>query len=254
MGCAGGSTSSSGARISSMIILYHCVSARSFRPLWMLEELGRAYELVMLPFPPRVLARSYLDVNPLGTIPLMIHGATRMTESAAICQYLCAISAPTSLEVRRDEDDFGAWLNYLHFGEATLTFPQTLVLRYARFEPEGRRQPTVADDYTRWFLARLRTLEPVLAAREHLCAGRFTAADICVGYALMLAQHLGLHAQFTPAVADYWKRLQTREGYVRALRAQEAAAIAQGVSTTPAPDSIPGESLAATQRRSEGSE
>jgi glutathione S-transferase len=220
-----------------MIILYHCMSARSFRALWRLEELNEPYELVMLPCPPRVLARSDLDMNPLGTIPLMIHGATRMTESAAICQYLCAISAPTPLEVRKDEEDFGAWLNYLHFGEATLTFPQTLVLRYARFEPESRRQPAVAEDYTRWFLARLRTLEPVLAAGEFLCAGRFTAADVSVGYALMLAEHLGLHARFTPAVADYWRQLQARAGFARALKAQEAAAIAQGVATIAAPDS-----------------
>ena len=69
-----------------MITLYHCVSARSFRALWMLEELSLPYALRMLPFPPRVLARSYLEINPLGTIPLMIDGATRMTESAAICQ------------------------------------------------------------------------------------------------------------------------------------------------------------------------
>jgi glutathione S-transferase len=112
-----------------MITLYHCMSARSFRPLWMLEELGMPYELVMLPFPPRALQRTYLDVNPLGTVPLMLDGETRMTESAAICQYLCALSAPTSLQIERGEDDFGAYLNYLHFGEATLTFPQTLVLR-----------------------------------------------------------------------------------------------------------------------------
>ena len=45
-----------------MITLYHCMSARSFRPLWMLEELELPYELVMLPFPPRVAARSYLEV------------------------------------------------------------------------------------------------------------------------------------------------------------------------------------------------
>jgi len=115
-----------------MITLYHCVSARSFRPLWMLEELGLPYELKMLPFPPRVLARSYLDLNPLGTVPLMINGHTRMTESAAICEYLCALSAPTSLQVELAEDDYGAYLNYLHFGEATLTFPQTLVLRALR--------------------------------------------------------------------------------------------------------------------------
>lgn len=43
--------------------LYHCMSARSFRPLWMLEELGLAYDLRMLPFPPRVLERSYLDLR-----------------------------------------------------------------------------------------------------------------------------------------------------------------------------------------------
>ena len=102
-----------------MITLYHCMSARSFRPLWALEELGIPYELVMLPFPPRVLARSYLDQNPLGTIPLMIHGPTRMTESVAICQYLCAVVAPTPLEVDPEENDYGAYLNYLHFGEAT---------------------------------------------------------------------------------------------------------------------------------------
>ncbi|HEY4986874.1 MAG TPA: glutathione S-transferase N-terminal domain-containing protein, partial [Bradyrhizobium sp.] len=55
-----------------MITLYHCDGARSFRPLWMLEELGLAYELKMLPFPPRVFAKEYLAINPLGTIPLMV--------------------------------------------------------------------------------------------------------------------------------------------------------------------------------------
>lgn len=222
-----------------MITLYHCVSARSFRPLWMLEELGLPYKLIVMPFPPRVSTRSYLDINPLGTIPLMIDGGTRMTESAAICQYLCALSAPTPLQVEPGEEAFGNYLNYLHFGEATLTFPQTLVLRYSRFEPECRRQPAVADDYAKWFLARLRTLEPVCKDQSYLSAGRFTAADVSVGYALMLAQHLGLTSRFTPAVAAYWERLQHRDGYLRALRSQEVAALAQGVSTVPASDSAP---------------
>jgi glutathione S-transferase len=222
-----------------VITLYHCMSARSFRPLWMLEELGVPYELRMLPFPPRLLARPYLDINPLGTIPLLIDGATRMTESAAICQYLCALNAPTPLQVDSSEEDFGAYLNFLHFGEATLTFPQTLVLRYARFEPQHRRQPTVAEDYAKWFLARLRTLEPRLTEQPYLCAGRFTGADVSVGYALLLAQHLELSSHFTPAVAAYWQRLQDREAYQRAMRAQEAAAVAQGLSTVPAPDMVP---------------
>ena len=222
-----------------MIILYHCVSARSFRPLWMLEELRTPYELKMLPFPPRAAARWYLDINPLGTIPLMIDGSTQMTESAAICQYLCSRSKSTSLQVGLDEEGYGAYLNFLHFGEATLTFPQTLALRYGRFEPEHRRQPTVAEDYTKWFLARLKTLEPILSAQPYLCAGRFTAADVSVGYALLLAQHLGLASRFTPSVQAYWQRLQDRDGFIRAMKSQESAAIAQGVSTVPAPDTLP---------------
>ena len=221
-----------------MYVLHHCVSARSFRVLWLLEELGAAYRLEMLPFPPRATAREFLQVNPLGTVPAFFDGEVRMTESAAICQYLAARAAPTPLDVRVDEPGYGAYLNYLHFGEATLTFPQTLVLRYGRFESAERRQPQVAQDYAKWFLARLRTLEPLLASQEHLCAGRFTAADVSVGYALLLAEHLGLAAQFTPAVAAYWERLRTRDGFRRALAAEHAAALAQGVSTVPAPDTV----------------
>jgi glutathione S-transferase len=217
-----------------MITLYHCVSARSFRPLWMLEELGLPYELRMLPFPPRVLERAYLEVNALGTVPALFDGERRLTESAAICQYLAARHSPRALNVEADEADFGAYLNYLHFGEATLTFPLSLVLRYARFEPPDRRVPQVVDDYSKWFLARLRTLEPWLSQQQVLCAGRFTAADISVGYALLVAQQLDLAPRFTPAVAAYWQRLQHREAYVRALQAQDQAARQQGVSPRPA--------------------
>lgn len=222
-----------------MITLHHCVSARSFRPLWMLEELGLPYRLRMLPFPPRVSARAYLDLNPLGTVPLMEDGAVRMTESAAICQYLAARHAPGRLDVGPGEAAFGDYLNGLHFGEATLTFPQTLVLRYGRFEPAARLQPQVVEDYSRWFLARLRGLEPRLAGSEFLCADRFTAADVSVGYALMLAGLIGLQDRFTPAVAAYWQRLSHRDAYRRALASQEASALAQGVSPRPATEALP---------------
>lgn len=219
-----------------MIVLYHCISARSLRPLWALEEMCVPYTLKMLPFPPRAHDKSYFAENPLGTIPLMIDGETRMTESAAISQYLASRFSPRGLNVEMDEADYGAYLNFLHFGEATLTFPQTLVLRYSRFEPDERKQPQVVEDYAKWFLARLKTLEARLETRDFLCADRFTAADISVGYALLLAQLLGLDAQFLPHVAAYWQRLQQLPSYKRAMAAQDAAAQAQGVSTKRATD------------------
>ena len=213
-----------------MITLYHCAAARSFRPLWTLEELGLPYELKMLPFPPRVFAKEYLGINPLGTIPLLLDGETRMTESAGIAQYLVSRYGPTQLAVAVDEPDYGAFINWLHFGEATLTFPQTLVLRYTQLEPEERRSPQVATDYAKWFFGRLRAVEAATSNSDTLCAGRFTAADISVGYALLLAQRIGLSKDFGPAVAAYWQRLQMREGFRRAVEAENLASDQQNVA------------------------
>ncbi len=216
-----------------MIELHHCLNARSFRPLWTLEEMGLAYDLKMLPFPPRVRAPEYKKLNPLGTIPLFLDGPTRMTESSAICHYLATRHGPSPLALDPSEDDYGAFLNWSYFGEATLTFPQTLVLRYARFEPPERRQPQVAKDYAQWFLARLRAIEATLEGREFLCAGRFTVADVSVGYALLLATTLRLSDEFGPNVTAYWARLQQRDGYRRAQAAQRAAAKEAGIDEDP---------------------
>lgn len=204
-----------------MIELYHCPDARSFRVLWTLEELGLPYELHLLPFPPRARAPEYLKVNPLGTIPAMIDGATFMTESAAIVQYLVTRYGPSPLAVEVKDPAYGAWLNWLHFGEATLTFPQTLVLRYRRLEP-GRAEQ-VADDYARWFLSRLRHVDRALSGgSDWLCAERFTAADISVGYALLLANQLNLLADVAPSIGAYWERLKARPAFQAAKREQKA--------------------------------
>jgi glutathione S-transferase len=212
-----------------MLTLYHCHDARSFRPLWTLEEMGLQYELKVLPFPPRALAPDYLSVNPLGTVPTFFDESMRMTESAAICQYLVTRYGPTPLAVDSSEPDFGPYLNWLYFGEATLTFPQTIVLRYSILEPEPRRSQQVAGDYTQWFLSRLRAVDAVVAKQPTLCAGRFTVADISVGFALMLAEFLGLNAKFSPAVAAYWQSLREREGFRRAIAKQESDANVQSV-------------------------
>lgn len=202
-----------------MIELWHCPDARSFRALWALEEMGLPYHLHLLPFPPRVRAPEYLQVNPLGTIPALIDGETFMTESAAIVQYLATRHGPSDLAVPQDDPAYGAWLNWLHFGEATLTFPQTIVLRYGTFE-RGKAD-AAAKDYAKWFLSRLKHVDRALANGDWLCAGRFTGADISVGYALLLANHLKLLDQASPAIAAYWGRLKARPAFQAAKRAQK---------------------------------
>jgi glutathione S-transferase len=199
------------------IKLYHCKGARSVRPLWTLEEMGIPYELESMKFPPRFFRENYLDINPLGTVPCLTDGDLTMTESAGICQYLVDCHGPSPLGLTPKDKDYGLYLNWLHRSDATLTFPQTIVLRYTQFEPEERRLKQAADDYTQWFFARLRSVEQATGEREYLCAGRFTIADICVGYALYLADTLGLRAGFKPNTEAYYQRLSARAAFQRAI-------------------------------------
>ena len=203
-----------------MVKLYHCANARSFRALWTLEEMALPYDLEVLPFPPRARAKSYLAINPAGTVPLLIDGAVRMTESSAICQYLPIRHGPSDLAVAPQEDGYADWLEWLHFAEATLTYPLTIALRYGFLTPEVERPPQVADDHKAKFLGRLRLLESLLQDQPHVSAGRFTSADIAIAFNFMLGDFMKLTADYPPAVAAYWERLKARPGYVRAIDAQ----------------------------------
>ena len=117
------------------IKIYGTEASRAMRPIWTAEEMGLDYELEMMPFPPRVFKPEYLEVNMLGTIPYMTDGDVKMTESVAMSQYLVEKYGPTDLRVMPDEADYPTYLNWLFHSDATLTFPQTVVLRYKLQEP-----------------------------------------------------------------------------------------------------------------------
>lgn len=214
-----------------MLQLWHCENARSFRALWALEELGLEYELHMLPFPPRAHDKSYFAENPLGTIPLLVDGETRMTESSAIPHYMATRHGHGRFAVGVDHADYGAYLNWLHHGEATLTFPQTLVLRYAYMEPPERRLPQAAEDYAAWFLSRLKLLEQTLEdGREHLLPSGFSMADISVGYAIQLAHAIRLGDRLPPRTLAWFERLAARPAHARAREKEQAARDAAGIA------------------------
>ncbi|MFN4101201.1 MAG: glutathione S-transferase family protein, partial [Pararhodobacter sp.] len=152
----------------------------------------------------------------LGTVPCLIDGDLQMTESSAITHYLARRYGEGTLAVAPDDPAYGDWLNWLYHSDATLTFPQTLVLRYSRFEPKDRRQPQVAEDYTQWFFSRLKLVNTRLETADYLAADRFTVADIAVGYALYLADVIGLGAHLKPQTRAYLDRLTARPAFQRA--------------------------------------
>ena len=198
-----------------MIKIYGTENSRAMRPIWTAEEMGLDYKLIMMPFPPRVFMKEYLNVNILGTIPYMIDGDIEMTESVAISQYFVEKYGPTDLQVRPDEEDYPNYLNWLFHSDATLTFPQTVVIRYTLQEPGVA--DAAAEGYKRWFVARLKLLEATLNDREYLCSNRFTIADICVSYAIYLAGSLGIEQAFKPNIKRWTDMLFEREAFKKVI-------------------------------------
>ena len=200
--------------------LYTCARSRGLRATWAAEEAGVEIDLKVLPFPPRYLAPEYLEINPLGTIPMLVEGETRMTESCAIAHYLATRSGMTDLAIAPGERNYAEYLDYTYHADATITFPQTVYMRFAIFEKE-KGWAEAGEAYAKWFEKRLVKIEQRLEGREYLCADRFTVADICIGYALILAQNVGLDERVPDSLKAYRERLTGRSAYQRAFEREE---------------------------------
>ncbi|WP_428390756.1 glutathione S-transferase family protein [Lichenicoccus sp.] len=181
---------------------------------WVLEELQRPYRVQLVLFPPRVRQPAFLEENPLGSLPLFVDGAMRLTESMAICDYLVARHAPTPLAVGPDEPGFAAWRQFCWYGEANLMPPIGTLVGTMLLTPPEQRPAKPVDDARALLARRLRPVGEALAGAEYLAAGRFTLADVSVGYSLGLAAQLGVGDLFTEAMA-FLERLHARPAYQR---------------------------------------
>lgn len=188
-------------------------AARSRRVLWALEEIGAPYEVETLAFPPRLREPEYVEMNPAAAVPAIRDGSNILIESLAICEYL-ARKHGSNLIVAPEEPGFLDYLQFLHFGESTLTPPLGWVARFGRGE---RRLEPVVTEARETFGQRLAAIDRLLDdGREFLAAGRLTLADISVAYALGLSEVMGLHDLLPERVAAYETRLKARPAYQRA--------------------------------------
>lgn len=201
-------------------VLYTCARSRGLRATWAAEEAGVDIDLKVLPFPPRYLAPEYLAINPLGTVPLLVDGTSRMTESCAIAHYLASKDGPSDLVIAPGERDYAEYCDFTYHADATITFPQTVYMRFVLFEKDKGLQEA-GHAYAKWYWKRLVKVEQRLEGREFLCGDRFTVADICVGYALILSASVGLDEGVPESLKAYRERLTARPAYQRAFAREE---------------------------------
>ena len=199
-----------------MITVYHAKNTRSMRVLWVLEELGVKAEIKSLPFPPSKLQPDYLAVNPTGTVPTLVDGAVRLTESMAICEYLAA-KYDSSLLVGPGDPARTDFVQWLWYGESTLMTPLSRMATVSRLGRKGTDIDAVLDDARNNAGVRLTALERRLEDRDFLVAGRLTLADISAGYPLHLAGLFKMTHLLGPRSTAYRERLLSRPAYQRAI-------------------------------------
>jgi len=201
-----------------MIKLYHASKTRGARIIWLLEELGVPYELVPMQFTPDVLrSPDFLRLHPLGQLPVMTDGDVSMFESGAMVQYLLEKHGGGRLEAAIGTPARAKYLQWFHFGEATLMPPIGNFAQHAMFKPKEERIPAVVEEAKVKIGERLAVLDCALHGKNYLLGDDFSAADIMVGYGLMLCSFFGLIADTTHNLKPYMDRLAARPAFQKAV-------------------------------------
>ena len=202
-----------------MIKIYHAPNTRGIRPIWTCEELGIAYEVAHTDFSPAYRATpEWREKHPVGKLPVMEDEDLRMFESGAMVQYLLDRYGTGQLQPDRQDPAYAAYLQWMWFGEATLSRPLGEIVNHGREFPGDARIEAVVDEMAGRAVACFDAVADHVRDRTYLLGDTFTAADISVGYGIYLGQLL--IADRLPAdLMDYWERLNTRPAMKAALAA-----------------------------------
>jgi len=198
-----------------MITVYG--EGRGFRVVWLLEEMGLPYRLRGVDLLAGVEDDTeFLAVNPAGFIPALVDGDATMVESIAIMEYLIARYGPTLLAPAPHDPAFPAYQQFLHLGEAGLAASIYFVIVSRNLAPEAERDNWGARKALEVFESRLALVTRQLARAPYMAGDSFTAADISVAYALLLA-HMTGSFPMREAERAYVDRIARRDAFQRAL-------------------------------------
>ncbi|MEJ7933402.1 glutathione S-transferase family protein [Sphingobium sp. AN558] len=202
--------------MTDSIIFYHNPMSRGQIVRWMLEEVGAAYETVLLDYEGGMKTADYLAVNPMGKVPAIIHEGHIVTECAAICAYLADTFPSANLAPALDDRaDYYRWLFF-----AAGPVESAVTNNALGFEiPEGRERMAGYGSFEQ----AIATLEKAVSGAAWICGDQFTAADVYVGSQV----DFGLTFKSipaTPVLEAYASRLRERPAYKR-QKAFDAALI-----------------------------
>lgn len=227
-----------------MLHLYHnAYSTCSQKVRLALFEKDLPFEVTELDFwKGEHLTPEYLEINPNGVVPALVHDGEPVVDSSVIVEYLDEIYPDNSLspDTPLARARMRSWLRYLEeVPTVAIRIPsfnkvfvgQRKNLTEDELEDEADKRPLRKKFYqdmgrdgfgTDRYDASLEQLsqtitrmDKALAEQEWLCGPKMTLADICVIPTIDRMQDLGLSELWdqAPNVQRWWANLQTRDSF-----------------------------------------
>ena len=211
------------------LVVHHLENSRSQRVLWLLEELGLAYEVKRYErdkktslAPPELAA-----IHALGKSPVLSDGKTVVAETGAIVEYLVE-QAGDALRPAAGTPERHRYTYWLHFAEGSAMPPLVMALVFNRLKkapmPFFARPiaKAIADKVLDGFIKpdlkrQLVFMESELASRPWFTGRTFTAADVMMSFPIEAASSRGALKSNFPNLSDFLERIHERPAYKRAL-------------------------------------
>lgn len=201
------------------LLLYSNPMSRGRIARWMLEEIGQPYRVEMLAWGAPMKSAALLALNPMGKVPVLVHGNAVVSETAAICAYLGDTFSEAGLAPRMNTER-AAYYRWLFFTAG----PLEAAITNRTFNCEPPEEKSRAVGYGT-FNDVMNVLEVAVSTTAYIAGDRFTAADVYVGSQIQFGLQFGT-LEKKPAFLSYWDRLKSRPALLRAADLDNAAAAA----------------------------
>ena len=196
-----------------MIRLHHIPFSRSFRILWLLEEMGLRADLKSYSITDGSLrASEFKAISPVGRVPALEIDGLTIYESAAIVEYLTETRPEHGLGRLAGEAERVPFLEWLGFAETQASILASLNMQHLFMGDPTPASPVVLKLEAARLGATLKAMDRVLADRDWLLESGFSAADTMMGFNLFSAPYY-VHLDRFPNVQAYIARIEARPAY-----------------------------------------
>jgi len=203
-----------------MIVIYNFPrGARGVRAAWVCEEMGLAYRMEAVNYPP---SADYRARNPLGSVPFLEDaGGVAINESIAIMLYLAERYGPTPLLPPKSEPAYARVLQMTVFGETTLGATMNPMMMARFTAPDGDKENWSVRAAGGRVEQALDYVMTVMGTSPFVAGDTFTLADISIATALGMWTG-ALRKEVPAALADWLARVKARPAYQKAQATQQA--------------------------------